>query len=234
MTTTEKPAQQPDEERQSTGRTVANLLIGLVVLVAGLALIFGMAPGTPDWKSAGPPGSSSAQSPGRGAPPALAPGASMASLGAADPVRVEVPSISATSSLIATGLRPDGSLEVPPVTAPMQASWYDQSPTPGEVGPSVLLGHVNGNGEPGIFANLDRVVAGALVNVDRADGQRAVFKVSRVETFPKSSFPTDLVYNDTPNSALRLITCGGDYDAANRNYLSNVIVYADLVDVQKN
>ena len=58
------------------------------------------------------------------------------------------------------------------------------------------------------------MVAGSQVLVDRADGQRAVFEVSRVDTIPKDSFPTDAVYNDTPNSQLRLITCGGEYDAA--------------------
>lgn len=227
MTTTEKPT----EKRQTDGNPIVNLLIGLVVLVAGLALIFGMAPGTPAWMSAGASGgagSSASSGPSVGtstnAPAALA---------ASTPTRVAVPTIFASSSLIATGLRTDDTLDVPPVSNPMQASWFDQSPSPGQVGPSVLLGHVNGNGKPGIFADLDKVVTGAQVFVDRADGQRAVFKVSRVDTFPKASFPTDLVYNNTPNPQLRLVTCGGAYDAANRNYLSNIIVYADLVDVQK-
>ena len=228
MTTIEKPH---EEEKLGVGRTLLNLGIGLVVLVAGLALIFAMVPGGTMTK-AGPSGTSSASS-AKSAPAPLAPGATMETLGSAAPTRVEIPSISAASSLVATGLKSDGSLDVPPVSQPQQASWYDQSPSPGQQGPAVVLGHVNGNGKPGVFVNLDKVVAGALVNVDRADGQRAVFKVSRVETFPKSSFPTDLVYNDTPNAALRLITCGGDYDAGNRNYLSNVIVYADLIDVQK-
>ncbi len=228
MTTTEKPR---EEEKLGAGRTLLNLGIGLVVLVAGLALIFAMVPAGTTTK-ASPSGTSSAAL-GRAAPAPMAPGATMETLGAAAPTSVTIPSISATSSLIPTGLKADGSLDVPPVSQPQQASWYDQSPAPGQQGPAVVLGHVNGNGKPGVFVNLDKVVAGALVNVDRADGQRAVFKVSRVETFPKSSFPTDLVYNDTPNAALRLITCGGDYDAANRNYLSNIVVYADLVDVQR-
>ena len=97
---------------------------------------------------------------------------------------------------------------MPPVSEPMQASWFDQSPTPGEVGPSIILGHVNGGGQPGDLANLKDVVAGSQVFIDRADGQRAVFEVSRVDTIPKDSFPTDAVYNDTANPQLRLITCG--------------------------
>ncbi len=194
---------------QKSGISMTNVSIGLIVVLVGLALVVGM-------NSSGPSGF--------GSPAPLA---------ASAPTRVTVPSISAESSLVPTGLKQDGSLEVPPVSEPMQASWFDQSPTPGEVGPSVVLGHVNGGGQPGIFANLKDVVAGSQVFIDRADGQRAVFEVSRVDTIPKDSFPTDAVYNDTANPQLRLITCGGDYDRSARSYLSNVIVYADFVEVQK-
>lgn len=228
MTIIEEPAEK-GREKQSTGKTVTNLLIGLVVLAAGLALIFGMMPGGPMGGTAVPPSTTA-----EGGPPvARAPGAVDESLGASAPTRVSIPAIPAESSLIATGLRPDGTIDVPPIEQPMQASWYDQGPTPGEEGPAVVLGHVSGNGQPGIFANLNRVVAGDLVHVDRADGSRVTFQVSQVDTFRKDSFPTDLVYNDTPNAALRLITCGGEYDAGNRNYLSNIVVYADLVSVQQ-
>lgn len=206
MTVTEKEQQ----AKPPSGLSMTNISIGLVLVLVVLAVIVGM--------------SSSSSSPTVDSPAPLA---------ASTPTHVSVPSISADSSLVPTGLQPDGTLEVPPVSQPMQASWFDKSPTPGQVGPSIILGHINGNGHPGIFANLSKVVAGAQVIVDRADGQRAIFQVSRVDTIPKSSFPTDQVYNDTPNPQLRLITCGGQYDRANRNYLSNVIVYADLVDVQR-
>ena len=202
------PATDKDTDQKS-GFSTTNISIGLIVVLVLLALVVGA-------NSSGPSGF--------GSPTPLA---------SSTPTRVIVPSISAESSLVATGVKEDGSLAVPPVSQPMQASWFDQSPTPGEVGPSVVLGHVNGGGQPGIFANLKDVVAGAQVFIDRADGQRAVFEVSRVETIPKDSFPTDAVYNDTANPQLRLITCGGDYDRGARSYLSNVIVYADFVEVQK-
>ncbi|MDD7968723.1 class F sortase [Actinomycetospora lemnae] len=192
-----------------SGPSMTNISIGLVVILVLLALIVGA-------NSSGPSAFSS--------PDPLA---------ASNPTKVTVPSISAESSLVPTGLQENGSLEVPPVDQPMQASWFDQSPTPGEMGPSIILGHVNGGGQPGIFNKLDEVVAGAQVFVDRADGQRAVFEVSRVETIPKDSFPTDAVYNDTANPQLRLITCGGSFDRNSGHYLANVIVYADFVEVQR-
>ena len=53
------------------------------------------------------------------------------------------------------GLQADGSMQVPP--APFPAGWYTGSPTPGELGPAVLAGHVHWNEQPGVFADLVRV-----------------------------------------------------------------------------
>src|SRR5215217_3079656 len=61
------------------------------------------------------------------------------------PTAVKIPKIGAESSLIAVGVLPDGKISVPSVNAPMQAAWYRFSPVPGEVGPAVVLGHVDGD-----------------------------------------------------------------------------------------
>jgi sortase (surface protein transpeptidase) len=151
----------------------------------------------------------------------------------ATPTRVTVPSIGASSTLIPLGQNADGSLAVPPLSDPMQASWYDKSPTPGAIGPAVILGHINGGGSPGIFYELNKVQAGQEILVDRADGQTAVFTVAHIDTVPKSGFPTQDVYGDTPDSQLRLITCGGIFNRSAGSYESNVIVYANLTAVRK-
>src|ERR1041385_4806301 len=67
------------------------------------------------------------------------------------PVRLDIPSISAHSTLIPLGLNPDHTVQVPPVSTPMQAGWYKFGPTPGEIGPAVILGHIDGDKQPGIF-----------------------------------------------------------------------------------
>ena len=41
------------------------------------------------------------------------------------------------------------------------------------------------------------------------------------------------VYRDTRYPALRLVTCGGPFDAATGQYLDNIIVYAHLVSAQR-
>ncbi|GAA5168177.1 class F sortase [Amycolatopsis dongchuanensis] len=144
------------------------------------------------------------------------------------PTWVELPSIGARSSLVQLGLNPDRTVEVPPVDQPLQAGWYRYSPPPGQTGPAVILGHIDGNHQKGIFWRLHEVKTGDQVKVGRADGSTLAFTVTKVDQVAKSSFPTEAVYGDTAEPELRLITCGGAYDAANHNYLDNVIVYARL------
>ncbi|OLZ57030.1 class F sortase [Amycolatopsis keratiniphila] len=147
----------------------------------------------------------------------------------ADPVSIDVPKIDAKSSLIPLGLNADNTIEVPPVTQPLQAGWYVHGPTPGEVGPSVVLGHVDGNKQKGIFFRLKELAPGDQVSVARKDGTTAEFAVTKVERVAKDKFPTDAVYGDTTEPELRLITCGGVFDKASRNYLDNIIVFARLI-----
>jgi hypothetical protein len=53
-----------------------------------------------------------------------------------------------------------------------------------------------------------------------------MFATQRIERYDKKAFPADAVYADTPDSQLRLITCGGDFDRAARSYRDNLVVYA--------
>jgi LPXTG-site transpeptidase (sortase) family protein len=153
-------------------------------------------------------------------------------LPASPPTEISIPKIGAKSSLIALGLNADKTIQVPPVEQPMQAGWYDKAPTPGEVGPAVILGHVDGNKKPGIFFRLKEMAVGDEVLVTRQDGSTARFKVTRVEQVSKKDFPTDLVYGNTEGPELRLITCGGVFDHSARSYKDNVIVFATLVPPQ--
>ncbi|MFS8096556.1 class F sortase [Lentzea alba] len=150
-------------------------------------------------------------------------------LSASEPTELRIPKIGAKSSLIPLGLNPDETVEVPPVEQPMQAGWYKLARTPGEAGPAVLLGHVDGNKQPGIFFRLKELVEGDEVEVSRKDGTTARFRVTRTEQIAKNVFPTEAVYGDTTEPELRLITCGGSYDQAARSYRDNIIVYATLV-----
>ncbi len=162
----------------------------------------------------------------RGAPKAGSPEAT--SKTTAPPRTLTLPSIAAISDLMQVGLREDGTLEVPPGNPGAPAAWYAGSPKPGDVGPAVVLGHVNADdGGPGVFANLRQLRPQDEIQVEREDGSTVVFTVVTGEQYPKNAFPTEKVYGNTPGPELRLITCDG-YDPQSGTFGDNYVVYARI------
>ena len=134
------------------------------------------------------------------------------------------------SNLLQLGLNPDQTVQVPPLDKDSRAGWYKYSPTPGQSGPSVILGHVDSaEYGPGVFFKLGALRPGATLSVTRSDRTTAVFRVDRVVSYPKNSFPTLEVYGNTDSAQLRLITCGGKFDLSSHNYESNIVAFATLV-----
>lgn len=132
-----------------------------------------------------------------------------------------------------------GEIEIPPIDQVQRLGWFCPTklprcgaPIPGTVGPAVVVGHVNGNGRPGVFAHLAKVKPGDLIEIDRQDGVTITFTVTKVSTPKKTAFPTAEVYGDQPTPQLRLITCGGGDNSlittsAGRSYTNNTIVFAE-------
>ncbi|WP_055493448.1 class F sortase [Streptomyces sp. TP-A0356] len=148
-------------------------------------------------------------------------------LGRSVPVRLQIPAVGVDTPVIRLGLAPDGTVQVPPVTAHDPAGWYGHSPTPGQVGPSVILGHATvGAYGDGVFRHLARLHRGDRIVARLENGTAAVFAVRAVRTVAKANFPVDDVYGDVNRPELRLITCGGP--RTGHGYLDNVIVFAAL------
>jgi hypothetical protein len=57
---------------------------------------------------------------------------------------------------------------------------------------------------------------------------RGMFRVQRVEQYPKDQFPILTVYGDVAGAELRLITCGGEFDRTAGSHRDNIVVYASL------
>ncbi|UUZ44760.2 class F sortase [Janibacter limosus] len=147
------------------------------------------------------------------------------------PTAVRLPSIDVDSPVHGLGLDAQGRLMVPSGDRYDEVARYDGSPTPGEVGPAVLEGHVTGSGrDPSVFFELGATRSGDPVEVDRADGSTATFEVTDVRMYPKADFPRVDVYGATAGPELRIITCGGSYDSSARRHLDNVVVFAKLVE----
>ena len=196
-------------ERVLTATAVAGEV--LVLVGAALALLL-VAPGSPGQLGTLPVAAVTAASIDAEAPP---------------PRRLAVPRLGIDTDV--TGLRvlPSGELEVP---ADFDvAGWHRAGAAPGDVGPAVVVGHVDSYEGPAVFFRLRELVPGDRVFVARTDGSLVEFEVYGLETVGKGAFPTERVYGPTDGPELRLVTCGGPFDRRTRSYTDNVVAYARQV-----
>lgn len=142
----------------------------------------------------------------------------------APPQRLRIPAIDVDTTL--TTLTTDQTGALVPPAGPDIVGWYTGGPVPGAVGPAVLAGHVDSRAGPGVFFRLRDLRPGDRIEVERGDGSWSAFTVTGSVRTPKAAFPTDAVYAPTPGPELRLVTCGGTFDAAARSYRDNVVVDA--------
>ena len=219
--------------------TAVLAIVGAIVLFLGL----GASPGPPEPPRQRPVAAAPAAGPSPAAAPTPSGGTSATTAGpsqdqsrldlgpalaASDPVGLDIPAIGVrANSLVALGLAKDGSIEVPTDFA--QPGWYNLGPTPGEFGPAVIAGHVDSKAGPAIFYRLGELKAGQRVKVTRKDGSVATFAIDRVARYAKADFPTTLVYGPTTRAEIRLVTCGGAFDATTGHYVDNIVAFGHLL-----
>ena len=97
------------------------------------------------------------------------------------------------------------------------------------IGTAVIEGHVDSYDGPAVFFRLGALKPGNHIDVTLADGVTGVFRVTGVREYAKDEFPAETVYGPSDYAALRVITCGGDFDRATGHYLGSVVVFASLV-----
>lgn len=213
------------------GRRGATAVATLVAFVGMLAMVgFGLAMAAVSGSGAG----------GRGAPapdstvtatPTPTPTPSPTQLGRSRPVRLNIPAMDVDGKVGKVGLREDKkSLELP--QKPKRAVWYKRSVSPGQVGPTILLGYIEaGPGQPGVFNRLDELEKGHAIYLTRKDGMMAAYQVDEVKSYRPNELPTKKVYGNPGYSALRIVTTGGSLTEKQRP--TNVVVYAHLVQVRE-
>jgi LPXTG-site transpeptidase (sortase) family protein len=171
------------------------------------------------------------------AAPGPAPAAPVATAGAttsgaapadrlAVPARVRLAGIDADAAVVPVGVDDRGEMEVPEDVDTV--GWYRFGPGPGSgAGSAVLSGHVDDRVQGrGAFYSLTDLAEGDPVQVDLADGTTLDYRVTRVERIDKSVLPVDRLFARAGAPHLTLVTCGGAFDRATRNYRDNVVVTA--------
>lgn len=139
----------------------------------------------------------------------------------AEPAHLAIPSLGVSADVQHVSSTATG-IEVPQVG---RAGWFDEGPRPGEPGRAVVIGHLDSQTGPGLFALLPGVQTGTDVSVTDAAGAVHRFKVVGKAQVPKATFPSAAVYGPSSRPSLVLITCGGPYTPG-VGYRDNVLVYA--------
>ncbi|MBD9732885.1 class F sortase [Streptomyces sp. H28] len=150
-------------------------------------------------------------------------------LARSEPTRLRIPGIKVDAPFTDLAVGKDGRLQPPPADDTNLVGWFAKGASPGELGTSIIAGHVDTKTSPAVFARLGELKKGDTFQVARADGRTATFVVDGAESFDKDDFPDERVYADTPDAQVRLITCSGDYDHSVKDYTENLVVFAHLV-----
>lgn len=139
------------------------------------------------------------------------------------PYGIEMEKLGLQVKVEQVGLTADGSIAMP--TDPDHAGWYTGSPTPGENGNAVIVGHLDSATGPAAFYGLGALRKGDRVSVKRRDQTTATFTVTSTAVWSKNGFPSEHVYAPTAQPQLTLITCA-DWDEAASAYQSNLVITA--------
>jgi sortase (surface protein transpeptidase) len=139
------------------------------------------------------------------------------------PASIKIPRIGVDAPIVAVGLEPGtNNLHIPDID---HVGWYRLGPSPGQTGSAVLVGHVDGDGRPGIFWHLGQLAPGDRITIDYAGVSPREFRVSGRKQIPKNELPAELFSRAGP-PRLALITCGGAFNSTTRHYEDNVVIVA--------
>ena len=214
----------PGAPGSTRGSRLAGSLLagGLVLLGAGAVGWQDLADATPDVgtvpvalapSSAAPLPASSAAQLSTPVPPLSQP-----------PTRLQAPAVGIDAPVTPVDVLDGGALAVP--EDPDVLGWWQGGARPGDrQGTVVVDGHVDSaSSGPGALFPLRDLQPGDPLELTTAVGVQG-YVVQAVTTYGKEALPTD-VFAVTGEPRLVVITCGGPFDRATRQYLDNVVVYA--------
>ena len=109
---------------------------------------------------------------------------------------------------------------------PDTVAWYEPGPGMGVPGNVVLAGHINWNGRARAFGNLHLLEPGDAILVMDTEDHGYQYVVESSHWVRAEGAPVEEIFASTGEPILTMITCGGEYIAATREYLDRLIVRA--------
>ena len=145
-----------------------------------------------------------------------------------EPKRISLPTIQSEGFLQSVGTDQNNQIAVPGNIH--VAGWFVNSVRPGNLGLSIIDGHVNGRVNDGIFKQLGKMEIDDEFSLELGSGKILTYKVKSVVSVDVAK-ANEVLFSQDPKakSQLNLITCGGTFDRTSKQYLQRVIVAAELI-----
>ncbi len=141
------------------------------------------------------------------------------------PAAVRVPSVGLELGVVPVGVREDGEMDVPDLVR--EVGWYRFGAAPGaDEGSAVLAAHVDSDVGTAPMASVLRASEGDAVEITTAAGVELRYRITSIEQVSKDELRLDALFARDGDPVVRLVTCGGEWDAAAGAYEDNIVVTA--------
>lgn len=144
-----------------------------------------------------------------------------------DPRQIELPSIKKSGCIQSVGIDQNTAIAVP--SNVHLAGWYINSVRPGELGVSLIDGHISGRYSDAIFTGLDKIQPGQVIRIQFGDMSWKEFSVRQKE-IRSANETAEVMMQQTQaiSRQLTLISCGGRFNTSTQQYEDRVIVRAEV------
>ncbi|WP_322796684.1 class F sortase [Tepidiforma sp.] len=209
---------------------LASLLLGAVLLLAGVACSGGSAADDPTPAPSPSPAApvetaTSTPTPRPSPTPTPTPFAGSVA-------RIIIPRFNVDAPIEELGITPDGALDTPK-NENTHVGWYPMYDRPGWLGNAIFSAHVYYHSIPAPFVNLAKSQPGDEIIVVMADGTRYRYEVISNNRYHRDTIPMgDIIWPKDKadyDEWVTLITCGGELDATGLEYLSRDVVVAKRI-----
>ena len=140
------------------------------------------------------------------------------------PVRLAIPRLGVEAEVAPVNYDQDGLMDVPP--DPDMVAWFEYGPGMGVGGNAIFAAHVDWGGRPRVFYRLAALEPGDAVLVIDTQGRGFQYVVQSNEIYDAQGAPVEEIFAQTIDPIITLITCGGRYNPATREYLDRIVVVA--------
>jgi len=145
------------------------------------------------------------------------------------PRLLTIPSIHVNARIMSLGILGSGALDTPRNTN--DTGWYNGSSKPGEGGAALIVGHVSGPTNVGVFYNLKKLANGDTITVERGDGSKVDYRVVKMKEVASQDVNMNemLLPVTEGKGGLNLITCAGKYSTKDQTFNDRELVFAEKI-----